>query len=179
MTISRKTLTAAAAGLAAVLAALITPALAGQSAHSGHDMPAHMTPATPTPSPAALAKAQPLPVTVRAATVAAVPPSIKDSAAYMTLTNSSDQPVKLVGVTTPLAAHPMLMVTTKGGGMMGMKMTPSLTIPARGTLTLQRGGDHVMLMGLKRPLKVGETVLLTLKTADGRALKVSATVKKN
>ena len=175
MTISRKTLTAAAAGLAAVLAALITPALAGQSAHSGHDMPAHMAPATPN----APAKAQPLPVTVRAATVAAVPPSIKDSAAYMTLTNSSDQPVKLVGVTTPLAAYPMLMVTTQDSGMMGMKMTPSLTIPARGTLTLQRGGDHVMLMGLKRPLKVGETVLLTLKTADGRALKVSATVKKN
>lgn len=165
VTTSRKTLTAA--GLAALLALL--PALASQSTHAA---PASKWTKAP-------AKAQTLPVTVQGATVAAVPPSIKDTAAYMTLTNRSKQPIKLVGAATPLAAHPMLMITTKSGGMMGMKMVPSLTIPAGGKLTLHRGGDHVMLMGLKRPLKVGETVTLTLTAEDGRTLKVSATVKKN
>ncbi|UTA51255.1 hypothetical protein [Deinococcus radiodurans] len=49
MTISNKTLTAAAAGLAAVLAVLLVPALAGQSAHTGHTMPAHTPPAQTAP----------------------------------------------------------------------------------------------------------------------------------
>ena len=176
MTISNKTLTAAAAGLAAVLAVLLVPALAGQSAHTGHT--AH-TPSAQTVAATQKAGAQALPVTVQGATVAAVPPSIRDTAAYMTLTNKSDQPIKLVGAATPLASSPMLMTTTHSGGMAGMKMVPWLTIPARGTLTLQRDGDHVMLMGLKRPLKVGETVNLTLKATDGRTLNVAATVKKN
>lgn len=170
VTTSRKTLTAA--GLAALLALSLLalfPALASQSTHAA---PASKWTKAP-------AKTQPLPVTVQGATVAAVPPSIKDTAAYMTLTNRSKQPIKLVGAATPLAAHPMLMITTRSGGMMGMKMVPSLTIPAGGKLTLHRGGDHVMLMGLKRPLKVGETVTLTLTAEDGRTLKVSATVKKN
>ena len=176
MTISNKTLTAAAAGLAAVLAFVLVPALAGQSAHTGHT--AH-TPSAQTVPATQKAGAQALPVTVQGATVAAVPPSIRDTAAYMTLTNKSDQPIKLVGAATPLASSPMLMTTTHSGGMAGMKMVPWLTIPARGTLTLQRDGDHVMLMGLKRPLKVGETVNITLKATDGRTLNVAATVKKN
>ena len=178
MTISNKTLTAAAAGLAAVLAFVLVSALAGQSAHTGHTMPAQTVPAQTAPA-AQKAGAQAFPVTVQGATVAAVPPSIRDTAAYMTLTNKSDQPIKLVGAATPLASSPMLMTTTHSGGMAGMKMVPWLTIPARGTLTLQRDGDHVMLMGLKRPLKVGETVNLTLKATDGRTLNVAATVKKN
>ena len=159
-----------AAGLAALLA--LSPALASHSAHTGHSLP-------PQTAASKWKKAGTLPVTVQGATVAAVPPSVKDTAAYMTLTNAGDRPIKLVGVSTPLAAHPMLMVTTHSGGLTGMKMVPSLTIPARGKLVLHRGGDHVMLMGLKRPLKVGETVTLTLKAEDGRTLKVSARVQKN
>ena len=119
-----------------------------------------------------------LPLTVQGAVVVAVPPSLKDTAAYMTLTNTGSQPIRLVGFTTPVSGHNMLMTTVQSGGMMGMRMVPALTIPAKGKLVLRRDGDHLMLMGLKRPLKVGETLKLTLKADDGRTLSVGAVVKK-
>jgi hypothetical protein len=48
-------------------------------------------------------------------------------------------------------------------GMMQMLNVPEgFAIPAQGRRDLARGGDHVMLMGLTRPLKDGDRIALTL-----------------
>lgn len=183
MTLSPKfpVILAACAGLLLCGVLAQTATRTGPADHAAHSPPAPASHSAHSAAPTAPAKttsAGQLPLTVQGATVAAVPPSIKDTSAFMTLTNSSAQAVKLVGVSSPLAAHGMLMKTVKRNGMLGMVMTPMLVVPARGKLTLRNDGDHLMLMGLKRPLKVGESVKLTLKAADGRTLTVNATVRK-
>lgn len=53
-------------------------------------------------------------------------------------------------------------------GVMQMLHVPEgFTVPAEGSHALERGGDHVMLMGLTRELKDGDKVSITLvfKTA--------------
>lgn len=137
--------------------------------HTGH------TGATHTP---ANSSANPSPLRLVSGTVVAVPPGIKETAAFLVLSNPTDKPVVLKAASTPVAGHAMLMVTTKSGALSGMKAVPTLTVPARGTLKMGHMGDHVMLMDLKRPLKVGEKLTFTLTDTAGRTLNVAATVRK-
>jgi hypothetical protein len=65
----------------------------------------------------------------------------------------------------------MPMITTRetksGREVMGMKSVDALVIPPHGKLVLAPGGDHLMVMGIKGPLKVGEKLKLTLEFAPG------------
>jgi periplasmic copper chaperone A len=118
---------------------------------------------------------------VTQAWIQAVPGTVSDTAAFMTLTNSGKSVLRLVGAATPIAGlvHPMITTTKGKGKMMGMESTPALEIPPGGTLVLAPGGNHLMIMGLKRALKTGETVPLTLKIEPGnQELPVNATVAK-
>lgn len=136
--------------------------------HSGHDMP----------MPASSASKGTLPLTVKDARVIAVPPGIKETTVIATLTNTSNKAIVLSGVKTDVAGMGMLMVTVKNGNLIGMKTVPTLTVPAGKTLKMNELGDHIMLMDLKRPLKVGEVISMTLLSKDGRSLTLKATVKK-
>lgn len=119
-----------------------------------------------------------LPVTVKDARATAVPGGIKETAAFATLTNTSKADIVLTSAKTDVAGMSMLMNTYKNGALTGMKAAPSLTIPAGKTLTLAEMGDHIMLMQLKRPLKIGESIKITLYAKDGRTLTLKAVVKK-
>jgi len=50
--------------------------------------------------------------------------------------------------------------------------------PAYGSLSMEPKGVYLLLLDLKRPLKEGDTVALTLTTDSGAALKVAAVVRK-
>ncbi len=148
------------------------------SAHAGHAASGAST----SSATASSASTGDLPLEVQAATVRAVPPSIGDTAAYVTLHNPTDQDIVLTGAASDAAEHVMLMQTmtsdASGTSMSGMVETPQLTVPAGGELKMGPGGDHVMLMGLKEPLKEGSRLNLTLQTQDGRTLEVSAEVQR-
>lgn len=91
---------------------------------------------------------------------------------FMSLTAS--QPLTLVGFSTAVAAESELHEMAMDGDVMRMHAVPSLPLPAGQTVELRPGmdGHHLMLMGLKQPLKEGDEVALTLKlrTADGKTL---------
>lgn len=166
-------------------ALLMTLGLSGLAQHAAHPTPAAPTTAKATTPKAAAAKAAPakpagtLPLRATNATVVAVPPTIRETSVFATLTNTGKTPVVLTGVQASVSGHAMLMVTTKSpGGMLGMQMAETLTVPAGGRLVLSHSGDHVMLMKLRRALKVGERLQLTLSAADGRTYTFQATVKK-
>lgn len=146
--------------------------------HSGHDMPGHTMPMSMPAQTAAPASSAALPLRASGATVVAVPPGIGETSVFLTLTNTSAQPLKITGVRSAVAGRTMLMNTVKSGAMTGMKMAAALVVPARGQLVLSATGDHLMLLDLKRSLKVGETLNLRLLTSDGRSLTVGATVRK-
>lgn len=149
--------------LCASLLFLIQPVAAGHAAHRAAT--------EPTPG-SAVAKAV-------SARVMAVPPGIRETSAFITLNNPGVRPLVLKAVRTPVAAHSMLMVTHRDPeGRTGMKEVTRLNIPARGTLPMAPSGNHLMVMGLKRALKVGEKLPFTLTFSDGRTLKVTATAYK-
>ncbi|MFC4639015.1 copper chaperone PCu(A)C [Deinococcus hohokamensis] len=148
--------------LSAGLLLTVLPVAAG---HTGHPAPAART------STAA--------VRALGAQVVAVPPVITETSAFVSLHNPGARPAVLSGVQTPLAAHSMLMLTGRDRqGLSGMRSVARLSVPARGTLKMGPDGTHIMLMGLKRPLKVGERLTLTLSFVGGQTLKVQATVRR-
>jgi periplasmic copper chaperone A len=89
--------------------------------------------------------------------------SATNSAAYMKLENSGDAPDRLLAVKSDAAEHVMLHESRMEMGVMKMRhVEGGIEIPAHGSAELKPLGLHVMLMGLKAPLKDGETLPLTL-----------------
>lgn len=117
------------------------------------------------------ASAQDFPIKIEKAWVRAVPPVSEDTAAYMILINTGKEPLKFTGGSTSIAKMVHPMITTKrlenGKEVFGMDVVDGITIPAGGRAILKPRGDHLMLMGLTRPLKAGETVKITLRFDPG------------
>jgi copper(I)-binding protein len=100
------------------------------------------------------------------------------TAAYMTITNGTLSDDTLTAVATPVAASASLHETkTDASGMTGMQPVDGIKVPAGGTVTLEPGGYHVMLMGLTGDLAAGQTVRLTLTFKGAGAIEVSAEVR--
>jgi hypothetical protein len=59
---------------------------------------------------------------------------------------------------------------------MKMEPVPSLPIKAGGGVTLEPKGLHIMLEGLKQPLKLGDTFPVTLNFATAGAVTTTVTV---
>lgn len=65
----------------------------------------------------------------------------------------------------------------EGDGMMGMREVDEIPVPAGGTVALEPGGYHVMLIDLAAPLEVGTTFELTLEFAKAGTIVVEAEVR--
>ena len=63
------------------------------------------------------------------------------------------------------------------GTMQMRELAGGLPIPADGTAVLKPGSYHVMLIGLKKPLKEGETFPLTLTFEKAGKITVDVPVK--
>jgi copper(I)-binding protein len=81
----------------------------------------------------------------------------------MKLENGGDAPDRLLSAKSEVAERASLHESRAEGDV--MKMGPvegGIEVPAHGTAELKPLGLHVMLMGLNRPLKDGETFPMTL-----------------
>ena len=91
----------------------------------------------------------------------------KAGAAFMVLDNHREVACTLVGVSSDAAAKTELHTHTEVEGVMKMHaIEGGIEVPPGAKHALQRGGDHVMLMGLTAPLEDGMTVALTLDFGD-------------
>ena len=101
----------------------------------------------------------------------AVPPSVSDTAIYFTITNLGKDKVALTGGKTSIANSVEPMVVTKSGEgtkqELGMVSVDSLEIPPGEKLVLEPGGNHLMVMGLKKHPAEGEKVNLTITLEPG------------
>ncbi|WP_341502039.1 copper chaperone PCu(A)C [Gallaecimonas sp. GXIMD4217] len=110
----------------------------------------------------------PVPLEVSDAWVRAMPPGQHNSAAYMRLHNPGDEPLVLVGAESPGVGHIMLHGYERRGDQLAMKHLDRLVLaPGQETL-LAPGTSHLMLMGLKAPLREGDSLALTLILANGQ-----------
>lgn len=103
----------------------------------------------------------------------ATPKGASTGAAYMTITNNGNKTARVSCASSAAAAtcqiHEMAMSNDV------MKMRPvegGLEIKPGQTVTLKPGGYHMMLKGLKAPLKAGDKLEATLASSDGASAKV-------
>lgn len=81
--------------------------------------------------------------------------------AYLSLKNGAGAD-KLLSATTQVASAVELHSMKMDGNVMRMRQIDSITLPAGQTVELKPGGLHMMLMGLKAPLKAGSSFEMTL-----------------
>lgn len=113
-------------------------------------------------------------VRVEGAWARATVPSQSATGAFMRLTAEKD--VVLIGVSSPVARVVEVHEMSMDKDIMRMRAVDQLPLKAGQTNELKSGGLHIMMMGLKKQIKVGEVVPLTLsfKAADGRVSTVEA-----
>lgn len=97
-------------------------------------------------------------------------------AASLDLTITSKQPAILLGVSSTASRTVEMHSMTHGDGMMKMREVKAIELPAGKRVSLGESGYHLMLVGLKAPLKAGENIplKLTIKVANKRTVKVEA-----
>lgn len=127
--------------------------------------------------PAALAAAADA-VTVVEPYVRQVPPGARATAAFMVLKNTSDKDVRLVKATNSASNITELHTHINEGGVMKMRPVPAIHIKAGGETVLEPGGLHVMLIDMKKPMKEGDRVALTLGFDDGSTKEIEAPVRR-
>lgn len=99
------------------------------------------------------------------------------SVAYALLADMSGQGDILTRVDAVNGGDASLHETTMDGGVMRMRARETLVIPAKGSLELKAGGPHIMLMGLPKGLKAGDTLPLRLHFKRGGDVVVNFTLK--
>jgi periplasmic copper chaperone A len=99
----------------------------------------------------------------------------RTTGAFMRLTSASD--TALVSVASPIAGFVEIHESSMHGGVVQMRAVPRVALPANKAVELKPGGYHVMLMSLKQPVKVGETVPITLTFEDKAGKQTSVEVK--
>lgn len=110
--------------------------------------------------------------------VRAVPPGQANSAAFMTLTNQSNEDRALLAAETDAAEVVELHTHRMEDGMMRMRQIDQIDLPAGEAVILEPGGLHVMLIGLAQPLTPGDSVELTLGFDDGSQESLTLPVKR-
>ncbi len=98
-------------------------------------------------------------------------------AVFFEIENHQDAEDRLIGAASDVADMVQLHTHKEEGGVMKMVEVPEgFAVPALGAHRLQRGGDHVMLMGLKSELKNGDVIDLTLTFERAGEVKVQAVI---
>ena len=116
-------------------------------------------------------------VEVKDAYVRATPPGLPNSAAFMTLENSTSQDRAVVKASSKIANAVELHTHDMKDGVMKMYQVPQIAVPNHTTVVLKPGGFHVMFIGLQHPLKEGETVTFTLEFKNGETQTITAPIK--
>lgn len=75
---------------------------------------------------------------------------------------TSQMDARIVAVSSPASASSEIHTMTMDNGVMKMRQLENLPLMAKKPATLGPGGDHLMLIGLKKALKAGDTVALTI-----------------
>lgn len=110
--------------------------------------------------------------------VRATPNGAPTAAAYVTLTNRGSAPDRLLGGSTPAARTLQIHEMSMANGVMHMaEVKGGAAIAPGASLKLQPGGWHIMLIGLKAPLKAGASVAVSLRFEKAGTVTVTLPVK--
>lgn len=93
----------------------------------------------------------------------------QSGAAFMVLHNHGTTDCRVVSARSDISERTELHTHIAGsnGVMRMVEVEDGFLIPAGGEVLLQRGGDHVMFLGLNRPMEQGSTISVTLVFENG------------
>jgi copper(I)-binding protein len=97
--------------------------------------------------------------------------------AFLTIRNTGSQADRLLSASSPLPRLTEVHTTMREGDVMRMAPVGALEIPAGGTVALQPGGLHIMLVGLSQAIRPGETLTLTLNFEHAGAITLQVPVQ--
>ncbi len=117
------------------------------------------------------------PITVSSGQVRASLKGSPNSAAYMVIANASDRPDALLAARCACAQSIDIHKTEETGGMSMMASAAPVAIPAHGQLAFRPGGYHLMLMGLKGPLRDGGQQDITLVFQHAGAVRTGFAIR--
>ncbi len=117
-------------------------------------------------------------VKISAAWARATPNGATVGAGYMTITNSSSTPDRLVSGASDVSSRFEIHEMSMDNGVMRMRpMAQGLAIKPGDTVALEPGGNHIMFVGLKQPLMQGDHVKATLTFEKAGNVEVDFTVE--
>lgn len=97
---------------------------------------------------------------------------------YLAVTNTAPDDDAVVGVSTSASPEAGLHRTeTTESGASTMRPVEEVPVPAGGTTTFVEGGYHVMVEDIPDPLRVGDTVAVTLDFASGAEAELEVPVR--
>lgn len=114
-------------------------------------------------------------IVVKEAWARATPPGASVGAIYVTIENLGAEDDRVISVASSAADSAMLHATVEENGISQMRESEGRITPS-GTLKMEPGGTHIMLMGLRKPLMEGETVDVTLSFEKAGNVTINATV---
>jgi len=99
------------------------------------------------------------------------------SAVYFVIANEGSEADVLLGATTEAASKADMHETRVRNEVVEMAPVPRVAVPAHARVEFKPGGYHIMLVGLTRDLKEGETLTLTLQFEKSGAIKVDVPIR--
>ena len=102
----------------------------------------------------------------------------RNSAVFMRLQNSSKQKAVVVAASSPVAENVELHTHINDRGVMRMRRIPEIVVPPMQATELKPGGLHIMLLGLRQDLVIGQSIPVTLVFSDSSQQSLLAPVRK-
>jgi periplasmic copper chaperone A len=99
------------------------------------------------------------------------------AAGFMAISNGGAAADRLLSASSPAARAMELHSMERDGEVMRMRPVQAIEIGAGQTVTLRPGGLHLMMIGLSQPLRVGETVPVTLRFERAGEVQVALPVQ--
>lgn len=104
-------------------------------------------------------------------------PGQKNTAAYMTISNTTDRTYVLTGADSPIAASTQLHTVLMQDGIMHMRDVDAITLLPGQQVILQPGDFHVMLMGVETELNKDTLVPICLEFKDTDVMCINVPVE--
>ncbi len=99
------------------------------------------------------------------------------TAGYVTLQNTGPETDSFIGVRAQgVAKTEMHRTTSSENGVMRMRLVERIDLPAGETVAFKSGGDHLMLMGIEKPIASDDLIQLTLMFEHAGEVTTSAIV---